>query len=133
MGGAVGHSEELVGAQCDAVPGSPVAASEGRHGRAVEPLLTRYAAGDAAAFGELYEVLAPRLRRFCLRLSRRGSEAVDLFQDTLLRLHRARASYVPGAPALPWIFAIARAAFVDRHRHRHRHPEDLTAIDDSQS
>jgi RNA polymerase sigma-70 factor (ECF subfamily) len=51
------------------------------------------------------------------------AEADDLFQDTLLRVHRARASFIPGAPAVHWIFAIARSAYIDRLRHRGRRPE----------
>jgi RNA polymerase sigma-70 factor (ECF subfamily) len=96
-------------------------------------LLERYAMGDETVFGDLYRILAPRLRRFCLKLSRDGSAAEDVFQDALLRLHRARASYIPDSPALPWIFAIARSAFLDSLRYQKRHPEDLPSSDDSQS
>jgi hypothetical protein len=56
----------------------------------LDAIMQRYARGEAAAFGELYRALAPRLHRFCMRLSRRRSEADDVFQDALLRLHRAR-------------------------------------------
>ena len=91
----------------------------------LDRVMGRYASGDAAAFGELYEAIAPRLHRFCLRLSRQRDEADDLFQEALLRLHRARASYVPGAKTLPWAFAIARSAYLDRIRNRRRRPEDL--------
>jgi DNA-directed RNA polymerase specialized sigma24 family protein len=35
--------------------------------------------------------MAPRLYRFCLRLAGRKQDADDIFQDTFLRLHRARA------------------------------------------
>ncbi|WP_437289329.1 RNA polymerase sigma factor [Sorangium sp. So ce406] len=92
-------------------------------------IMQRYAAGEATAFGELYEALAPRLHRFCLRLARNRSDADDLFQDAFLRLHRARASYIPGAPALNWAFAIARSAHLDRVRRRQRRREDLRVAD----
>lgn len=50
-------------------------------------------------------------------------------QETLLKMHRGRASYVPGARALPWVFAIARAQFVDRMRANRRRPEQLGVRD----
>jgi RNA polymerase sigma-70 factor (ECF subfamily) len=92
--------------------------------------MTRYAKGEAAAFAALYDALAPRLHRFCARLSRPGPEADDLFQETMLRLHRARASYIPGAPTLPWAFAIARSAYLDRLRLRRRRPEQVAGEDE---
>ncbi|WP_437801009.1 RNA polymerase sigma factor [Sorangium sp. So ce693] len=95
----------------------------------LDGIMQRYAAGEASAFGELYRTLAPRLHRFCLRLTRSRSDADDLFQDAFLRLHRARASYVPGGPALHWAFAIARSAHLDRARHRQRRREDLHGPD----
>jgi RNA polymerase sigma-70 factor (ECF subfamily) len=83
-------------------------------------LMQRYAAGEARAFTELYEELSPVLRRFCRRLSRRRSDADDLLQDTFLRLHRHRSSYVPGTTLVSWILTIARSAHVDMRRHGRR-------------
>lgn len=91
--------------------------------------MQRYASDEPGAFVALYEAVGPRLHRFCLRLSRRREEADDLFQDALLRLHRARASYIPGAPPIPWIFAIARSAYLDRIRYQRRRPEELVQLD----
>ena len=65
-------------------------------------LMERYAAGDDAVFEQLYALMAPRLYRFCLRLATRSSEADDCFQETFLKLHRARTTYVAGANALHW-------------------------------
>jgi RNA polymerase sigma-70 factor (ECF subfamily) len=69
--------------------------------------------------------MAPRLHRFCLRLATGTSEADDLLQETLLRVHRARATYLAGANVLHWAFAISRAVHLDRLPHRRRRPEDL--------
>ena len=88
-------------------------------------LMRRYGDGDDSAFDALYEFLAPRLYRFCLRLTPRRSDADDLLQDAFLRLHRARASYLSGANALHWAFAIARSAALDRLRYWRRRPENL--------
>ncbi len=110
------------------------------HGGAVAPgarcdtvrldlVMRRYATGDDRAFAEVYRELAPALLRFCRRLSRRRDEARDVFQDALLRLHRARATYVPGSPALGWAFAIARSSFLDRLRRRRARPEATLDLD----
>ena len=88
-------------------------------------LMRRYGGGDDGAFDALYEFLAPRLYRFCLRLAPRRTDADDLLQDAFLRLHRARASYLSGANPLHWAFAIARSASLDRLRYWRRRPENL--------
>jgi len=94
-------------------------------------LMSRYAQGDDLAFDRLYELLSPRLCRFCLRLVPRRWEAQDLFQETFLRLHRARGAFVPGSNVIPWAFAIARSVSLDRRRYRRRRPEDLGSAKDA--
>jgi RNA polymerase sigma-70 factor (ECF subfamily) len=93
-------------------------------------LMGRYRRGEDSAFEPLYEVMAPRLYRVCLRLAARSTDADDLLQETFLRVHRARATYMPGANVLHWVFAIARSVSVDRLRYRRRRPEDLGSAND---
>jgi RNA polymerase sigma-70 factor (ECF subfamily) len=85
--------------------------------------MERYARGDDAVFDRFYELLSPHLYRFCLRLARNESDAADVFQETFLRIHRARATFAPGANPLHWAFAIARAISIDRERYRRRRHE----------
>jgi RNA polymerase sigma-70 factor (ECF subfamily) len=94
-------------------------------------LMQRYARGEDSVFDELYRLITPRLYGFCLRLGTGRSEADDLLQETLLRLHRARATYLVGSNALHWAFAISRSAHLDRLRYRRRRPEDLGSADDA--
>jgi RNA polymerase sigma-70 factor, ECF subfamily len=100
-------------------------------GEALSELMRRYAKGDDRVFEALYRLLAPRLHRFCRRLATQRAEADDLFQETFLRLHRARATYVSGGNALPWVFAIARSVYLDRLRYWRRRPEDVGATHDA--
>jgi RNA polymerase sigma-70 factor (ECF subfamily) len=93
-------------------------------------MMLRYASGEDLVFERLYELLAPRLYRFCLRLASRPHEADDCFQETLLKLHRARATYLPGANVLHWAFAIARSVYLSRLRYWRRRPETLGAARD---
>src|SRR5215467_1908558 len=80
--------------------------------------MERYARGDEAAFGELYDAIAPRLLGFLRKATRDACVAEDLMQQTLLHMHRARGSFIPGAPVLPWAFAIARRLMTDHARRR---------------
>ena len=48
------------------------------------------------------------------------SDAEDLLQDCWLRIHRARHTYLPSEPLLPWIFAVARHTRLDAYRRRRR-------------
>jgi len=85
--------------------------------------MTRYAQGDDRAFDDVYTLLSPRLYRLCIHLIGRG-EADDLLQEVFLKIHRARASFVPGGSVVAWSFAIARTTCVDRMRRKKRRPED---------
>jgi RNA polymerase sigma-70 factor (ECF subfamily) len=93
-------------------------------------LMERYASGDDAVFDQLYELLAPRLYRFWVRLARMAPEADDIFQETFLKLHRARATYLTGADPIPWAFAIARSVYLSRLRYRRRHRDEVGATAD---
>jgi RNA polymerase sigma-70 factor (ECF subfamily) len=94
-------------------------------------LMQRYARGEDSVFEALYRLMAPRLYRFCLRLAAGKAEADDLLQETLLRVHRARATYLAGSNPLHWAFAISRSVHVDRLRYRRRRPEDLGSANDA--
>lgn len=80
--------------------------------------MERYANGDDAAFGEVYDALAPRLLAYLRKATRDESVADDLLQLTLLQMHRARGSFLPGAAVTPWAFAIARRLVIDGARRR---------------
>jgi RNA polymerase sigma-70 factor (ECF subfamily) len=78
--------------------------------------MERYAAGDEAAFGLVYDMLAPRLYGYLYRQTRDRARSEDLLQQTLLHMHRARERFIPGAEVTPWAFAIARRLLVDTLR-----------------
>jgi RNA polymerase sigma-70 factor (ECF subfamily) len=93
------------------------ARAEGRSSdAAADRAMDRYASGDAAAFSELYDLLAPRLFAFLLRTTRNRCEAEDLVQQTMLKMHCARGRFIRGAGVVPWAFSIARRLMIDRAR-----------------
>ena len=82
----------------------------------LDGIMEKCATGDDRAFDELYRRAAQRVRGFLIRLSGDPVLSDDLTQETFVRIHRARGSFSAGAAALPWMFAIARNAFLDHAR-----------------
>ena len=78
--------------------------------------MAKYQDGDAAAFRELYALVAPRLLGYLMKMAREKALADDLLQQTFLKVHRARGAYVRGADPLPWIYSIAHRTFIDETR-----------------
>jgi RNA polymerase sigma-70 factor (ECF subfamily) len=96
---------------------------------AADLAMERYARGDDAAFAELYDLLAPRLIGYLTRQTRDTARAEDLVQQTLLRIHRARGRFLPGAAVFPWAVAIARRLLIDDLRRR-RGDGGVRSLDD---
>jgi len=88
-----------------------------------DALMAAYAAGDDRAGQRLFASIAPRLRGFFERASGNPALADDLTQQTLLRIHVARAQFRPPAHAAPWIFTIARRIQLDEYRRVARQPK----------
>lgn len=93
----------------------------------VEDLMERYVDGNAAAFDALYERISAKLFGYLMRLTRNRERAEDLLQITFAKVHRARQSYIRGAPVLPWMLAIARRSFYDERRAQNSRGEELSA------
>lgn len=89
--------------------------------------MERYSGGDDAAFGELYDLLSPRLYAFLMKQTRDAPRAEDTLQQTFLQMHRARGRFVAGSEVLPWAFAIARRLVIDGHRKGRR---EVLGLDD---
>jgi RNA polymerase sigma-70 factor (ECF subfamily) len=92
-----------------------------------------YQAGSTDSFSELYSEMAPRLTRYITTFVRDGAVAEDLVQDTFLQLHRARHTYTPPRPVLPWMFAIARHMALMYLRSRKSRGARELPIDDYES
>jgi RNA polymerase sigma-70 factor (ECF subfamily) len=77
-----------------------------------------YQRADGDATSVLVERLSPMLLRFLAGPLQTRDHADDMLQDCWMRIHRARHTYRPGSPLLPWVFAIARHTRVDAYRRR---------------
>jgi RNA polymerase sigma factor (sigma-70 family) len=86
----------------------------------LKDLMVRSQNGDKQAYSVLLEQTGRWLARFFAQ--KIAADAVDdLVQDTLISLHRKRASYDPSRPFLPWLAAIARYRWVDKLRQTYKH------------
>lgn len=92
---------------------------DGLNEPALGEMMVRYQHADPAAAEDLVRRLSPVLLRFLASPNYSQSYCEDLLQQCWLRIHKARHSYRPGAPVLPWIYAIARHTRLDGYR-RHR-------------
>ena len=89
--------------------------------------MDRYSAGDDAAFGDVYDFLAPRLLSSLSRRTRDRVRAEDLLQRTFMHIHRSRGTFIPGSDVLRWAYAISRRLTIDELRRQTRDPVDHAA------
>lgn len=80
--------------------------------------------GDKQAYAVLLEQCGAWLGRY-FRQKIAPDAIDDLVQETLISLHRKRASYDPARPFLPWLAAIARYRWVDRLRQSYRQQTEM--------
>ena len=92
-----------------------------------ETLMLAYAAGDAAAFEQLYARHRGKLYRYLQRQLRDNAVADELFQDVWQRVIAARSGWKPDAGFATWLYTIAHHRLGDHWRslkHRPSAPAD---------
>ena len=84
---------------------------------------------DRAAFSELFDRLAPRIKSFMLRKGASAEVAEDLVQDTMIAVWTKAGMYAPDKGSVTgWVFTIARNLRIDRLRRNSN--ASFTAIED---
>ena len=104
-----------------------------QEGAKADEAMNRYAEGDDSAFAIVHQAVYDRLFAFLARMSRSPILADDLLQETFLRMHRARGSFVRGARLLPWCYAIARNVCIDHARQRAVRKERTVGSDEGEA
>jgi RNA polymerase sigma-70 factor (ECF subfamily) len=74
--------------------------------------------GDREAYRCLLDDIAPALTSFLRRRTVDPQDLDDVYQETLMALHRVRHTYQPSRPFEPWLFGIARHVAADHARRR---------------
>ncbi len=85
-------------------------------------LMARLAAGDDLALNELMQHWQTPLVAFILRYVGSEAEALDLAQETFVRIYQSRERYQPTAKFSTWLFTIASNLSRNMLRWRQRHP-----------
>lgn len=101
----------------------PEPASEPATATDERTLVERAQAGDAEAFGRLYELYVDRVYGFVRFRVRDRSLAEDLTQEVFIQAMRGLGSFDWRGSLAPWLLRIARNAVVDHWRRRGRRPE----------
>lgn len=87
----------------------------------LKPLMLMGLAGDCAAQHQLLRLCGDRLREYYRkRLADREFDVEDLVQESLIAIHRRRASYDTQQPFTAWLHAIARYKLADHLRAQYR-------------
>ena len=81
-----------------------------------DDVLARARAGDADAFGVVYEAHAGRVHALCLRLSADAADARELTQDVFVRVWRTLASFRGDSALGTWIHRVAVSVVLERQR-----------------
>lgn len=77
-------------------------------------------AGDGRVYEKLLLELLPYVRQQVAFRVREEAEREDVVQNVLVSLHRARHTYRPERPFVPWLRAVVRNASIDWLRARGR-------------
>jgi RNA polymerase sigma-70 factor (ECF subfamily) len=90
-------------------------------------MLARAGAGDAEAFGEIYDAYAARVYRFMLAQVREPADAEDLTHQVFLKVMGSLSRYEDrGLPFGAWLFRVARNTLIDFGRRQ----RPSTTLDD---
>ncbi len=85
-------------------------------------LMARLAAGDDLALNALMDRWGERVAAFLYKMTRRRETAVDLAQETFVKLYQARERYRPIGTFSTYLFAIATNLARNHARWKGRHP-----------
>ena len=83
-------------------------------------LVPRLRAGDTSAYRELMQLYERRLYAFANRILRDSDDAMDVVQDTFIRVFKSVGSFQGDAAFTSWIFRITRNLCIDRLRRKKR-------------
>jgi RNA polymerase sigma-70 factor (ECF subfamily) len=87
-----------------------------------EHLMARLREGDESALNALMGRWQVPLRRFLYRFLQSDAQALDVAEETFVRIYSSRNRYSEAQPFRPWVFAIATNLARNQLRWRRRHP-----------
>ena len=85
-------------------------------------IISRCKQGDTDAFGQLVDRYQQRVYNIAFRMTNNHEDALDLAQESFLRVYRALASYKGESAFGTWVFRIASNVCLDELRKKKRQP-----------
>ena len=83
----------------------------------LDALLHRVARGDQAAFGDLYDLTAPRVFGMVLRLVIDRAQCEEVTQEVFVEIWQSASRFDPNkGKAMTWVLTMARRRAIDRIR-----------------
>ncbi|MBU4541373.1 MAG: RNA polymerase sigma factor [Firmicutes bacterium] len=93
-----------------------------------EAIFTRIADNDMAAFEEFYRLTERTVYAFVLSTLKNHDDALDVVQDTYLKIRAAAHLYQPMGKPMAWVFTIARNLAISKIRSKQK-KDSLTLTD----
>lgn len=93
--------------------------------RTLSAAMAAVQAGDAEAYRRLLHDCLPVIAGMARAQGVRPEAVDDVVQDVLLTIHRARATYDPARPFLPWLRAITQRRAIDGMRRAGRRSREI--------
>ncbi len=85
--------------------------------QAVNALVRRCVAGDAAAWQEIVQQYHRRIYNICYRFSGAGEDAADLTQEVFIKMYRTLSTFdTTRASFMTWVTTVTRNLLVDHFR-----------------
>ena len=97
-----------------------------------EAIFIRIAENDVAAFEEFFHLTERSIYAFALSILKNHEDALDVVQETYLKIRGAAHLYKPMGKPMAWVFTIARNLAMNKLRVRTR-MDNNTAVEDMEN
>jgi RNA polymerase sigma-70 factor (ECF subfamily) len=92
----------------------------------IESLMAAALKGDQHAYSEVLQAITRLIKPTIFRKISDAALADDLIQEVLIAVHKARHTYDPSRPLLPWVMAITRFKVTDALRQHYSQQQHRT-------
>ncbi|MBU4439428.1 MAG: RNA polymerase sigma factor [Acetobacterium sp.] len=94
-----------------------------------EAIFSRIAENDMAAFEDFYRLTERTVYAFVLSTLKNHDDALDVVQDTYLKIRAAAHLYKPMGKPMAWVFTIARNLSISKLRFKQKNDSSIEVTD----
>lgn len=88
-----------------------------------EEIMAWYQEGSEEAFRVLYSRHSGKVFGYLRSRTASAQDAIDLFQEVFMKIHKSKHLYNRSFPLLPWIFSVTHSVLIDGKRRNERKNE----------